>query len=97
MLTHKYTDKFRGLKMDVLSIALTCLSGAGAGLLVGNWMNSDIGTPGRAFTGLVGGALLMGIVSLISSLGGSFLGGVFLGAVGGAILSYILGKLMRPK
>jgi len=84
--------------MDVLSLAIVLLSGTGGGLLVGKIMNSNIGTSGRAFTGMVGGIGLAILAPLILGLNlNSILGGVIYGGVGGTILSFILGTTMRKR
>ena len=41
--------------MDIVGLALGLLSGGGGGILAGKAMNSNMGTMGRAITGIVGG------------------------------------------
>ena len=97
--------------MDIVSLGLGLLSGGGGGLLAGKLMNSNMGTMGRALTGIVGGTGLAALAPMIPGLGGLFaspadgaglsisslLGGVVSGGVGGSILTFILGKVMGGK
>jgi len=95
--------------MDIVSLALGLLSGGGGGLLAGKAMNSNMGTMGRALTGIVGGT---GLSFLASHLLGvnvadptagasldvmSILRSVVSGGLGGGILTFILGKVMGGK
>lgn len=97
--------------MDIVSLGLGLLSGAGGGLVAGKVMNSGMGTAGRALTGIVGGTGLAALAPMIPGLEGVFaspadgaglnvgslLGGVVSGGVGGSILTFILGKVMGGK
>ena len=97
--------------MDLVSLGLGLLSGAGGGIGAGKLMNSNMGTAGRALTGIVGGTGLAALAPLIPGLDGIFaaptagaglnisslLGGVVSGGVGGGLLTFILGKVMGGK
>ena len=97
--------------MDIVSLGLGLLSGAGGGLAAGKVMNSGMGTAGRALTGIVGGTGLAALAPMIPGLEGVFaspaegaglnigslLGGVVSGGIGGSILTFILGKVMGGK
>lgn len=97
--------------MDIVSLALGLLSGAGGGILAGKVMNSNMGTLGRAITGIVGGTGLAALAPMIPGLGGLFadpaagaslnvssiLGGLISGGVGGGLLTAILGMVMGKK
>jgi len=92
--------------MDIVSLALGLLSGGGGGLLAGKAMNSNMGTMGRALTGIVGGTGLSFLasqflgVSVADPTAGasldvmSILRSVVSGGLGGRILTFILGKVM---
>jgi hypothetical protein len=97
--------------MDIVSLGLGLLSGAGGGVVAGKAMNSNMGTMGRAITGIVGGTGLAALAPMIPGLEGVFaspadgaglnvmslLGGVVSGGVGGGLLTAILGKVMGGK
>jgi len=97
--------------MDIVSLGLGLLSGAGGGIGAGKLMNSNMGTVGRALTGIVGGTGLAALAPMIPGLDGIFaaptagaglnisslLGGVVSGGVGGGLLTFILGKVMGGK
>ena len=95
--------------MDILPLALGLLSGGGGGLLAGKLMNSNMGTAGRALTGIVGGTGLSWIASTFLGGGvadptagasldiGSIVSSVASGGIGGGILTFILGKVMGNK
>lgn len=97
--------------MDIVSLGLGLLSGAGGGVGAGKLMNSNMGTVGRALTGIVGGTGLAALAPMIPGLDGLFaspaggaglnissvLGSVVSGGVGGGILTAILGKVMGGK
>ena len=97
--------------MDIVSLGLGLLSGGGGGILAGKAMNSNMGTLGRAITGIVGGTGLAALAPMIPGLDGLFaaptagaglnvssiLGSVVSGGVGGGLLTAILGKVMGGK
>jgi len=97
--------------MDLVSLGLGLLSGGGGGILAGKAMNSNMGTMGRALTGIVGGTGLAALAPMIPGLEGVFaspadgaglnvmsiLGSVVSGGLGGGILTFILGKVMGGK
>ena len=97
--------------MDIVSLGLGLLSGGGGGLLAGKAMNSNMGTMGRALTGIVGGTGLAALAPMIPGLGGIFaaptagaglnvsslLGGAVSGGDDGSILTFSLSKVMGGK
>lgn len=97
--------------MDLVSLGLGLLSGGGGGILAGKAMNSNMGTMGRALTGIVGGTGLAALAPMIPGVGemfaspaggaglnvSSILGSVVSGGLGGAVLTFILGKVMGGK
>lgn len=97
--------------MDLVSLGLGLLSGAGGGVVAGKAMNSNMGTMGRAITGIIGGTGLAALAPMIPGLDGIFadptagaglnvssiLGGLVSGGVGGGLLTAILGMVMGKK
>ncbi len=97
--------------MDPVTLIIGLLSGAGGGIGAGKLMNSNMGTLGRAVTGIVGGGGLAALAPMIPGLEGVFadptagasldpmsiISGVVSGGVGGGILTAILGKVMGNK
>lgn len=94
--------------MDSISLILSLLSGAGCGVVAGNFMPLKLRLLSRALTGIVGGTGLAALAPMIPGLEGVFaspadgaglnigsiLGGVVSGGVGGGLLTAILGKVM---
>jgi len=97
--------------MDPVSLLIGLASGAGGGIGAGKLMNSNMGTLGRAITGIVGGTGLAALAPMIPGLEGLFadpsaggsltpmsiVSNVVSGGVGGGILTAILGKVMGKK
>ena len=92
--------------MDIVSLGIGLLSGAAGGNVAGSVMKSNMGTMGRSLTGIVGGALLsfvgqylgFGAADPTAGAGlniGSIVSNVASGGIGGAILTFILGKVMK--
>lgn len=92
--------------MDIVSLGIGLLSGAAGGNVAGSVMKSNMGTMGRSLTGIVGGALLsfvgqylgFGAADPTAGAGlniGSIVSNVASGGIGGGILTFILGKVMK--
>lgn len=92
--------------MDIVSLGIGLLSGAAGGNVAGSIMKSNMGTMGRSLTGIVGGALLsfvgqylgFGAADPTAGAGlniGSIVSNVVSGGIGGGILTFILGKVMK--
>ena len=95
--------------MDFIGLAIGLLSGAAGGNVAGKVMNSKMGTVGRSWTGVIGGAGLAILSQHVPALAGLFsdptaggglnlssvLGGAVSGGVGGSVLTAILGKVMK--
>ena len=85
------------------------VTGAIGGNVAGKVMNSDMGTMGRSITGIVGGGGLAFLAPMIPGLDGllggtsesldpmAIIGSVVSGGLRGAILTFILGKVMGGK
>ena len=54
--------------MELMTLGLGLLSGGGGGLIAGKLMNSNIGTIGRAITGIAGGTGLLAASQYIPGL-----------------------------
>ena len=83
--------------MNSLALLIGLLSGFCGGLWVGQIMNSNVGTAGRAITGIVGGTTLAAFAPFIAGIELSLLSGAIFGGVGGTLLTFILGKLMAKR
>ena len=92
--------------MDIIGLLIGLGSGALGGNVAGKVMNSSMGTMGRSLTGIVGGAGLslfgqmLGIGVADPTAGGSLdvmsiVSNVVSGGIGGGILTFILGKVMK--
>ena len=92
--------------MDIIGLVIGLASGALGGNVAGKAMNSSMGTMGRSLTGIVGGAGLsivgqmLGIGIADPTAGGSLdvmsiVSNLVSGGVGGGLLTFILGKVMK--
>lgn len=95
--------------MDIVGLVIGLASGALGGNVAGGAMKSNMGTLGRSLTGIIGGTGLAALAPMIPGLDGIFadpaaggaltvssiLGNVVSGGVGGGLLTFILGKVMK--
>ncbi len=92
--------------MDIVGLLIGLGSGALGGNVAGNVMKSSMGVGGRSLTGIIGGALLSFVGQQLGfgipdpAAGGSLdlmsiIGNVASGGIGGGLLTFILGKVMK--
>ena len=92
--------------MDVIGLLIGLAGGAIGGNVAGGAMKSNMGTMGRSLTGIIGGTGLSFLAQQFGiSLGDPTAGGsldimsivsnVVSGGLGGAVLTFILGKVMK--
>ena len=92
--------------MDIVGLLIGLGSGALGGNVAGKVMNSNMGTMGRSLTGIVGGAGLSFVGQMLGmgipdpTAGGSLdlmsiISNVASGGIGGGLLTFILGKVMK--